>query len=414
MGIQVCSAWRSLSFRTPLIWARVEFQITTSLPVSKLKLLNAFLARSRSSPLRVKVHILNTLDWTMCSRSDLQAVKTLIQELIARSSRWLEVSFKLPSSLYESSLFPVLSAPILHSLSVDTCDPFPETRDWQNIFVAEAPFLQVFRGFNFLETLASFQRMIPWRTLRTLELSPNGMEQSAYGSDEFAFILSTCPHLRTLSIIGDFPVLPGRSITHTALEVLHISSQRPEVLEGIVLPSLLTLQLEKSELLDGSADPLSPFFVASPKIKKLFLRNCPQFSFLDCLPPQNLVTELYLNIIHTRLGMLGSKGYQSLRDLQPHHLPLLETLSLGLSLTAQRPGEDSTGQTLPLVECMQTIVQRFNNADRNVQFKILVHNRRVHELTREAFQSFKDLAIPNVHIEFGTTVSFRSMSLIIE
>lgn len=124
----------------------------------------------------------------------------------------------------------------------------------------------------------------------------------------------------------------------------------------------------------------------------------PKTFFLPCLPARNVIKELQLII--EDLDFIGSPGFKALRDLQPHHLPSLETVRVNVSFDRAH-GERDAGQSLKLVDCIQNVIQRFLAKGREVQFNICLHRYWVHPVTQEAFRYLAELSLSNVFITFN-------------
>lgn len=236
--------------------------------------------------------------------------------------------------------------------------------------------------------------MVPWSRLRKVDLDFSSEDLWGYDSDEFTHVLALSPGLQELNIVGSFAI-PGHSLTHTSLESLSIHAEFFEVLEDLTLPSLLNLELRQLEGFAGMDSIVLHFLSRSPNLKKLTIIDPQDFPFLSSIPPQNNITQFHFVI--PAVQCITYVAYQSLVDIEPHHLPSLEVLSV--ELTSQDVADD-VGQTLPIVECLQAVVRRFKLAGRQIKFDFSIEEAGMHEFTLEAFESFKELCIPDVDITF--------------
>ncbi|KAJ7508777.1 hypothetical protein B0H11DRAFT_1962561 [Mycena galericulata] len=310
---QISSAWRSVAFATPRLWASIHIVVPDQPGVERLtNRVTTWLARSRAVPLDVSLVFSNT-----CMRPC--EISSLVSALVAESRRWKNLTFPLSgtrTNYYLSSL-PSLTpedVPQLQSIALSIPAITPTLAPGRNTVSAENPS----ESFSFLaaKTLRSvslpgngfYLQNISWGSLKHLSITRDG--RALLTSDMALRILRQCTVLETceLFLTSRRPVNTG-SLLHASpfclpqLSHLLFDTDRfmtwdgvPQFFSNMALPALRSFRC--SGFIGSGIDPapqcLFPTTVALQSLK-VAIKGLPSRILLGVLSEMPALQELHIS-----------------------------------------------------------------------------------------------------------------------
>ncbi|THU88343.1 hypothetical protein K435DRAFT_782082 [Dendrothele bispora CBS 962.96] len=279
-----CKKWRDVSLSTGALWTDV---VITTFDLAVIRRVHACLSRSGNHPLTILLDFHdNNWNWDENTHPfGAGQMKVLLSLLIPHAARWK--SFELRTDTWEpihtflsTTSTQVTPTPLLQSLTLTRCNEYFVGRGQIFLPVESKQPIPLFGGMSLqnLRQVSLAGVHVDWtksslRNLRKLEFKYHAYEVMP-SLQEFVDILSSCPDLDTLSILGWGPRLDGqnRSGNPNLSNLTTPSTTNPIVLEKLVtfsfgfvdvqyglnllslfrLPSLKDFHLED---LMASADP---------------------------------------------------------------------------------------------------------------------------------------------------------------
>ncbi|KAH8804174.1 hypothetical protein DL96DRAFT_1631386 [Flagelloscypha sp. PMI_526] len=399
----VCSDWRRICLQTPGLWCSLSLSVEGPLQPSKVKLLHAFLIRSRNEPLFVDLSFMEDMVWENFPLESQTQIIRDIQPLIKQAGRWETAELTLPRALFvpSSGLFPIQSSPRLKSLEISTIE-FHSLFDETMVILKEAPHLTSFQVRNVYLLPTVLPNLIPWKSLTfvSIALAQKGALSSM--SDQVgAQILALAPTLKTLDFQGGRSMTPTITQTetpHTHLETLTLATRDSASLALFDLPSLeaLALRVVTQDLQKGRA--LREFLQRSPRLKVLTLHECRCLNFAEVFADG---TRLELQCIQF---IIGSSRTAAFLDSNPgivptlfrENIPTLKTIRFVLALES---GYDDGHMFMPVLEtARQLAFQSIPTGMSATQVWVAATQSLLHEMTLAALVNVEEIGIPNLKI----------------
>ena len=231
----ICTAWRTVAWSTPPLWATVILHITSALKIPKQEsILGEWLSRSGHLPLSIRLGSSDDVPWT--SAASPEGIMNIVG---AHALRWRHIDVRLPSACYkfipqadEKQCFPMLRELTLKP-------PGGQGDRIHRINISNSPRL------TRLSLTCLYLRSIDfeWQVLTNLELE-------SFYIDESLDMLRQTPNLVTFTvrrILGgdDRHALPETPIYLSALETVSITNDKGTdiqvLFDKIKTPSLRTL-----------------------------------------------------------------------------------------------------------------------------------------------------------------------------
>jgi hypothetical protein len=358
----VSSYWREVCLGTPSLWTNIRNRSDASVE-REIGQISAYLARSKSCPIDITFHIVDT-----CLYGD-----KLISMISAHITRWRRVFFEMQ---YEGDFVNVVSqirnsaAPVLEHLSI--C---PNNRDnseyGKQIFSSGAPALTFVR----LAGVAIRFSQPPLNAVTTLHLEDVHMEMSIQYS-HFCEIIAAAPSLLNLSLYG-ITIESWPSAENPTIEMLTLRSLRVRGGPSMIYDLLSAVEaplLESLIIADCADEDLVPpwtttqFALSTPKFPKLHtltLSDC-YFTYRSCKSIfRNLPTITHFALLGSFdsdiLKGLGNDGQLSSElpwaELHTLTIERLETAQETLLCTSVLTGRLQSGRPI--------VVLRLENSLRN-------------------------------------------------
>ncbi|KAF9528692.1 hypothetical protein CPB83DRAFT_854119 [Crepidotus variabilis] len=310
----VCSAWRSIAWTTPHLWAAVSLHLRSALTIaSQATLLREWLARSGHLPLSIWLSSSEDVPWAVTN------AEGILKAINDYSNRWQNVDIRLPSACYRYLPPPEEHLPILQSITLRPPGGQGDRTHRVNIF--NTPQLTRLS----LQCLYLRSIRFNWEVITKLELE--------------SFYVDECLEmLREAINIVEFTVrrILGGDDRHTLPEAT------------IVVPALTTLKIEN----DKGTDLATLFTkIHTPALREL------SFSAdnVGSVPVPHMITLLTdsqcsLEVLSLSSCSLPEAGLESLLST----IPSLRELHLNL------PGSESNGERFqPLTD---RILEKFDPA----------------------------------------------------
>lgn len=281
----VCTAFRTIAWSTPSLWATVILNIEVSSRIpAQAKLLNDWLSRSGRLPLSIYLCSSLNLLWAI-GRPEL--ILKVVNEF---ADRWRRVDIRLPSSCYRDLLFPKQRFPMLQSLTLKPQGGQSDRSHQINICDA-SQLSHVSLHCLYLRSIK-----LSWNILTTLELE-------AFYIDECLEMMRQSTNLTSLSIgrilSGDdnHSISTDRAIMPSLASLTIVNNRATELgmmFDKIMTPSLRefsftadsTTRAPYTHILDlvkRSACPLESVsfkYCSFPELKQ-FLSMVPSLKHLD-------------------------------------------------------------------------------------------------------------------------------------
>lgn len=250
---QICSHTRRIALSTPRIWSSIDIR-----PSSQRERVKAYVARSASAWLRIRIDMMQTM-----SSDDEEALDVLLDVICPQSYRWRRLSIV---RLFESKDYAVIRricdchTPDLRDLSVVVEDI---DREEINALVSRLRLPSMFRNTGelcFLRLSGLALHFFRPRLDSIVVLHLDETKQIPMKYNKFREIMLSSPTLMHLSIYGD--IVAARTwprqqndITMTSLQSLRICGMSSEVysnilvtIEAPMLESLTLKQLHEHDL----------------------------------------------------------------------------------------------------------------------------------------------------------------------
>ena len=217
----VCFQWRQLALSNGALWARIV--LTFPISDQKLSYANAWLSRSRASPLDILLDIRDP-EWKWKEddhKFRLEDMQPIMQLLITHIERWhifeMRADTWAPICAFLWRSRGAKAAPLLEKLSLSRCNAYFTSRDQTFQPTSLRRPIKLF-GDIALERLLEVSLVgvhIDWSEPPLRNLTHLTFQYHAHDImptlEQFQRILFACPGLRHLSIIGWGPILNGPS-----------------------------------------------------------------------------------------------------------------------------------------------------------------------------------------------------------
>ncbi|KAK7029668.1 hypothetical protein VNI00_014366 [Paramarasmius palmivorus] len=247
----VCKRWHTIVVSMPSLWSSLSISFGTwKSDLERLeRIVSTFLARSKSSPLSLKLNVMGGGEGPLKTKASKTCI-AILRSLVRHSDRWQRLEFRVSQyGLRHPVLQPIIGRmPILRELrltGVDEPDLFKESIspcDSRALFSACPSLTHVLINGWILES----ELDLPWSQIRTLEL------QVIYCLPELTAVLALCPRVEKLRLndVAVFeepeddlvdPVSPIPSIKHLSTV---LSDDAGHTFYYLNLPELRSLRLE--------------------------------------------------------------------------------------------------------------------------------------------------------------------------
>ncbi|KAF8060749.1 hypothetical protein FPV67DRAFT_1423717 [Lyophyllum atratum] len=409
---QVSSRWRHVAISTRALWSTIIITFPTSR--DQLSRAVTWLKRSQSYPLDIFLDFRDpSWDWELPESAHTfrwQDMEAILRLILTHVKRWKR--FKLLTDTW-APIFTflyytrrVMSAPILESLSLSRCNAFFASKDAKFAPVEMKNSIPLFGGLA-LEKLREVSLTgvhVDWAKsslykLTALELMYLACDVTP-SLDEFTNILTACPDLQHLTIVGRGPridLLPsGDSPIHgdgaddvstKPLRIIKLSQLISftfgflDVDYALKILSLFSFPAIEDLVLEGLMD-LDPLTLqnldASPILRRLSRRN----------PSTDSPTPIQLSQIHSLklIGINASKDtflrlFDDLHDLE--YLALHNTRNEALQALAPSP-PDSPSRAL---HCATLKELECRHMDSEILHDVVLARAEISQLEHVCFKS---------------------------
>jgi hypothetical protein len=217
----VCFQWRQVALANGALWARIV--LTFPISEHKISCARAWLSRSGTSPLDILLDVRDP-EWRWKEddhKFRLENMQSIMQLLITHVERWQMVEVRAdtwaPICTFLWHSRGVKAVPVLEKLSLSRCNAYFASRDQTFQPTSLRRPIKLFGdiGLGRLKEVSLVGVHIDWSEPPLRNLTHLTFQYHAHDVmptlEQFQRILSACPTLRHLSIIGWGPILNGSS-----------------------------------------------------------------------------------------------------------------------------------------------------------------------------------------------------------
>lgn len=228
---RVCREWNEIALATPRMWSSIALNVKEGNEEIEFALATAWLARSRSSPLNIRLHQLS-----------LMPEPSIIDAIVAHCERWWHITFIMPAPMLYGLAAAKDRLPRLVTLAI-SCTKF------------DAPWTMPLEAFEVAPQLlwltignqvSPFLLRVPWDQLEKFsQLESFGPWDSHLSSDEGLEVLRQSTDIvRAELILEDIQPLRSCPAVENKLEelLLQVHSDPAWFFDHLTLPFLLELE----------------------------------------------------------------------------------------------------------------------------------------------------------------------------
>ncbi|KAH8804171.1 hypothetical protein DL96DRAFT_1631384 [Flagelloscypha sp. PMI_526] len=383
---QVCTNWRRLALQLPSLWHSIRIDIEDSFTESRMKLLSAFILRSRNNPLDIII-------WVSTNQAMLSCC-TRLRLIFREAHRWNRVRLTVPFQFFlpRNSLFPIIRAPMLSRLDIkahESSSILPS--DFS--FVREAPALSELELYNLSIPLESINNLIEWKSLTHFSCfaAPSPQESGI-------LILSLAPKLERWLWNGHSSSHNSQPVTHGRIKYALTCLRDSASLSLFVFPSLLVAHILFASVHSDGGLALHNFLRHSANLRTIHFDRCQNLDLREIFTSGSLlsVEELKWTIMDVQhISALPSDS--SIPLFFRENMPTLRTLAVNCrALTSW----DDAETYWPIPDLIRQLAFQPPTRYSPTVIHLYVTRSQLHGTTLAALLNIRELKLPNVYIDF--------------